>query len=143
MKSSSYKISIENKAQLADFIERCQKYGDNTNKINIKIDMVINGKKRSLKQNRYYWSVVIGESVKFYAKNFDKLIMDAMAALKLRVTPDFISWLFKMLFNGGKSTTRMSTKKMEDYHLKITSHMASYGCEIPQPNEECINQLLD
>lgn len=136
MKSSSHKISIENKAQLADFIERFQKYGDNNDKIDIKIDMTINGKERSLKQNNYYWSVVIGESVKFYAKNFDKLIIDSMTALKLKVTPDFIHLMFKMLFNKGKTTTDKKTDTMEDYILEIRGHMAGYGLDIPPPNEE-------
>ncbi len=130
-------IKITNKTEAYQFIYRLLNYLDRPDFKGITFEVVSEKPKRSLQQNKYYWGVVIEKAVDFYKQNIRLLIVDLMEAMNFALTPDFIHELFKMLFNGGKSTTGLKTDEMMNYQDKIRHHfLHKYGVDIPPPNEE-------
>jgi hypothetical protein len=102
-----------------------------------------NSRIRSLQQNNYLWGVVVEESLQFYKKNEGALVLDILDFIKADLTPAFIHELQKMGFNRSQSTTKLDTKGMEEYMLKIRVYMAQkHGLDISPPNEPPLEQLI-
>ncbi len=105
----------------------------------IVITVEVKSKKRSLKQNRYYWGVVV------------PLVKAGLTDAGWRYTTEQVHEDLKRDFNiveivneqSGEirksigSTTEMTTKQIMEYFAKITEWSAEYlGVEIPEPNEQ-------
>ncbi len=96
-------------------------------------------KKRSNRENRYYWGCVIPLVTQFF-RDAGNMVDgdDTHDFLKLRVgklaqnivTPD--GEVVKTL----GSTAKLSTVEFEAYMLRIRAWAAEYGLQIPEPNEE-------
>lgn len=98
---------------------------------NKEIQVTIERKKkdRSIHQNAYYWKIVVGilsEHFGYFKDEFHEILKWKF----LRIVKD----------NGletVKSTTRLSTKEMEDYLSKIRMWASSeFQIFIPEPNEK-------
>lgn len=105
----------------------------------IVITIEIKTKKRSLKQNKYYWGVVV------------PLVKEGMIGVGYRMTKETTHEYLISNFNiielvnehSGEilksigRTSEMNTKEMIDYFAKITLWSVTYlGVEIPEPNEQ-------
>lgn len=92
---------------------------------------------RSVKQNSFYWGVVIPWVVTFfqeYGNNFDA--MQVHEYLKSEVGKlDQIVDLPTGIARISGNTHKMSTKEFEDYLTKIRAWGAEWGLTIPLPNE--------
>lgn len=83
---------------------------------------------RSGRQNKYYWKVIIGILSEHFGYTKDEM----HEALKYH-------FLKERLDNGFcyvKSTSRLNTKEMEDYHSQIRQWASiEHNCFIPDPNQ--------
>jgi len=99
-------------------------------------------KLRSLKQNKYYWGVIVAEALEFYKKNEGAFLLDILDAVKADATPEFVHELFKMRFNKGKTTTKNKTDEMEAYMLELrVFFLQKHGLDLPPPNEPLLEEL--
>lgn len=96
-------------------------------------------RKRSNPQNRYYWGVVIPHvEAMFHEAGNDVDAETVHAFLKEHVG----SLVDTMFLPDGKrrtvtrSTTNLTTLEFEAYMEKVRSWAASFGYEIPLPNED-------
>ena len=83
---------------------------------------VYNADPKTTEQGGYLWTGVYDTAVSFYSDNIGAFIRDLMLATKAKITKAFVHELFKMMFNGGKSTKRMEKDKMAKYIDKILHH---------------------
>lgn len=126
----------------SEFRNRCETFYNNNNDGVLTVSVQSSSNKRSSKQNKYYWSVVIGKALGYYKENVRALIEDVLKALKFNVTRSFVHELFKMRFNGGRSTAKLDTKEMTEYWDKIREDFLDKGVDIPPPNEPEIEELV-
>jgi len=102
-----------------------------------------NSKLRSLRQNRYYWGVIVEEALEFYKKNEGAFLLDILDAVKADSSPEFVHEMLKMRFNKGKTTKKNKTDEMEEYMLKVRVHfLQKHGLDIAPPNEPPLEQLI-
>lgn len=133
-------IKITNKVDAFEFIARLQGYMAKPEFESISFQVVAHKPKRSIKQNSYYWGVVIQMTLEFYLNNIKALITDLMQAMRFELTPDFVHELFKLMFNKGLSTTKLKTDGMMAYQDAIREHFFhKYKVDIPPPNEPPID----
>lgn len=120
-------------------------------------------KQRSIQQNKYYWGVIIAESVQFYTENPVAFINDIFGALGVSlpemlkeaigklfrivsVSPsaDMVHSLFKMRFNKQKSTTDNNTVNAEEFHSIIREYFFhEYNFDIPPPNQPPLSTIME
>lgn len=87
------------------------------------------GKKRSLKQNAYYWGVIVNIIAEFMGED-ENGAHEALRYRFLKVRNDR-GEVYKI-----KSTTELSTAQAEDYYAKIRQTFSiEFGVQIPEPNE--------
>ena len=102
-------------------------------------------KTRSSDQNRYYFGVVVDSQVKHFKNDpfmFVKWLMEI--AKSGIITPDLIHELNKILYNGNKSTTKLSTRNFIDVFCNaIREDMLHYGelhIDLPPDNLTTIEE---
>ena len=102
-----------------------------------------NSKQRSNQQNKYYWGKLLEDVEGFYRNNQTAFILDVLEAVDADITPEFIHEMLKMRFNDRQSTTRNTTKTMEEYMLKLrVFFQQKHGLDIPPPNEPPLEELV-
>jgi len=82
---------------------------------------------RSERQNKYYWKVIIG------------LLSEHLGYTKDEMHEALASHFLKDVLDNGmeyvKSTSRLNTKEMEEYHSQIRQWASiEHSCFIPDPN---------
>lgn len=86
---------------------------------------------RSLKQNAYYWSVVL----ELLSEETGFTPVEVHEALKAKFLPSRTApW--KDLPIPSRSTTDLTTKEFEEYMAQVRTWAAQLGVLIPLPNEE-------
>lgn len=96
-------------------------------------------KPRSNPQNRYLFGMVYPKVAKYYTANVGDFIRDVLLAMKAKVTAEFIHELMKMMFNGSRTTTKLSTVGMMEYITLIREYFYhKYELDIPEPNSSCL-----
>lgn len=96
-------------------------------------------KRRSNKQNRYYWSVVVRticQMMQDAGNEMDEdethdFLREEVGKLKMAIIDPSGEPYFKL-----RSTTDLTTKEFEDYLEKIRAFAARFGYAIPMPQEE-------
>ncbi len=130
-------LEIRNKTDVFALSARLNEYFDSgkTEPVILKYESA--KPKRSNPQNSYYWSVVIAMALKFYTENVRAFLSDLMKATKFAFTREFVHELFKMLFNGGKTTTKHKTDTFSNEYInRIREHFYhEHEFDIPPPNE--------
>lgn len=93
--------------------------------------------KRSLKQNAYYWSVVVPAVTEFFREHGNYVDNnDVHEFLKLRVGKIAQNIVIDgEVFRSLGSTAKLTTTEFEDYQERIRAWAAGYGVMIPLPNE--------
>ena len=100
-------------------------------------------KTRSDEQNRYYWGGVVGAQAKHFKANPFLFVQWLVQLAKSGIiTPELIHELNKILYNGNKSTTKLSTRNFIDVFCnKIREDMLHYGeLHIDLPPEQLTNE---
>ena len=98
-------------------------------------------KRRSLKQNKTQWGPVYDPVLEYYEQHPADLGCDIMKAVRLcaardggGMDKDLVHWLMKQLFNGSRSTARLSTIQSAEYAGRIREYfLHEYEYEIPEP----------
>ena len=92
-------------------------------------------KKRSLRQNRYYWAVIISELSTELGHSEDEL-HEIFKTMFLTSEVDLVTNTGNKHFTISKSTTELTTEKMEIYLGKIRQFAEmELGIYLPLPNE--------
>lgn len=92
-------------------------------------------KLRSLRQNRYYWAVVISELSAELGHSEDEM-HEIFKTMFLTNEVDLVTKSGNKHFNITKSTTELTTAKMEVYLEKIRQFAdLELGIYLPLPNE--------
>jgi hypothetical protein len=93
------------------------------------------GRKRSLKQNNYYWVAVVPAIADFLRTHTpDATEEDAHELLKREFNPRHIKTA-KGTFKIGASTTKMTTNDFTEYVMRIQQWADENGVFIPNPQE--------
>lgn len=99
-------------------------------------------KRRSAKQNRWYWGVAIKtvqeELLRLEGEPYEKndihhYIIDQIVKTKFR-TKEVMGKL--VTYSETKSTSTMTTKEFNEFKFKIQVHFAQRGIDIPDPKED-------
>jgi len=98
------------------------------------------GKKRTVKQNRYYHGVVVDGALEHYKGNIESMVIDIWKATEAELTHDFVHELLKML--AKVKSTKKDTIGFEDLMTFFRLHFAEKGVDIREPNEEEKQGLL-
>ena len=114
--------------------------------ISVKIQKFV--KKRSDRQNRWYWGVAIPTIIKgIEEQNGELLEKDTAHALALSIT-DSIKLESKMLFGHNvlevkqKRTSDMNVQEFNEFYKKLQNSFAERDIIIPDPNQDnFINQI--
>jgi len=123
--------------RVTEYFRQLPKYG-------LTIKVSVDKPKRSNKQNAYYHTVVKKHVAEYYAENQADFLGDLINAMQAEITEEFIHELLKLMFLHGKSTTNNNTEKMEEYILAIREHFFhKYGLDIPQPNQEALQCIIE
>jgi hypothetical protein len=128
--------SIANKEEAFDFCNRLMAYvaSPKFQPLTVEADF---GKKRTLPQNNYYWTVIVDEALGHYGAFPAHLIHDLVSASKADLTKEFVHELFKTMFNHGRSTTKLDTVGKKQYQEAIRHHfLHEYQFNIPEPKED-------
>lgn len=123
------RYTIQNEAELAVAFQYAKRLLSETQKINIEIQK--QKMTRSIRQNRYYWGVVL------------KIVADELGYFPEEMHHCFATMFLKKIIKIGdrevetyNSTTRLKTDEFEDYLEKIRIFAAKeLGIIIPLPNE--------
>ena len=100
-------------------------------------------KRRSAKQNRWYWGVAIKtiqeELLRIEGEPYEKedihhYILSEVVKTKFR-TKEVMGKL--ITYSETKSTSSMTTKEFETFKFQLQVHFANRGIDIPEPNEDC------
>jgi hypothetical protein len=100
-------------------------------------------KRRSAKQNRWYWGVAIKtiqeELLRMEGEPYEKedihhYILNEIVKAKFR-TKDVMGKL--ITYTETKSTSAMTTKEFEVFKFQMQVHFSHKGIDIPDPNEDC------
>ena len=100
-------------------------------------------KRRSDKQNRWYWGVAIKtiqeELLRIEGEPYEKedihhYILSEIVKAKFR-TKEVMGKV--ITYAETKSTSAMSTKDFDLFKFKLQVHFANRGIDVPDPNEDC------
>lgn len=119
-----------------------QKHFDNEKAPLIKCTLQRATRRRSNKQNAAQWSVLYDNALDYYEKQPGSLARDSLQAIQFGIDKEFMHWVFKKLFNSGKSTAKLSTIESNEYAEKIRHHfLHEYQHKIPEPicDDEYLN----
>jgi hypothetical protein len=109
----------------------------------IQISIKKANKRRSAKQNRWYWGVAIKtiqeELLRIEGEPYEKedihhYILSEVVKTKFR-TKEVMGKL--ITYSETKSTSSMTTKEFETFKFQLQVHFANRGIDIPEPNEDC------
>ena len=100
-------------------------------------------KRRSDKQNRWYWGVAIKtiqeELLRIEGEPYEKedihhYILSEIVKAQFR-TKEVMGKV--ITYAETKSTSAMSTKDFDLFKFKLQVHFANRGIDVPDPNEDC------
>lgn len=109
----------------------------------IQISIKKHCKKRSSKQNKWYWGVAIKtiqeELLRIEGEPYEKedihhYILSEIVKAKFR-TKEVMGKV--ITYAETKSTSAMSTKDFDLFKFKLQVHFANRGIDVPDPNEDC------
>jgi len=105
-------------------------------RIGVKIERL--KKKRSLMQNAYYWAVVIPVFAEYmgYSKSEYEIVHGILKEMFLRT----IETKNNIEYARVKSTSELSTMEFMEFIQDLQRFGAEQGLNIPDPNEEVINE---
>jgi hypothetical protein len=104
--------------------------------------------KRSNPQNRYYWGVVIEKQYNHFAGDLVSFMGWMFKALRFKLTRDLVHEVNKIIYNSGKSTTKLKMDIfIENFANPIREDMLHHaGIDIPLPEDagllESYNEYL-
>jgi len=100
-------------------------------------------KRRSAKQNRWYWGIAIKtiqevllerEGEPYEKEDIHHYILNEIVKAKFR-TKEVMGKL--VTYSETKSTSAMTTKEFNTFKFQLQVHFANKQIDIPDPNEDC------
>lgn len=119
----------------------------NTSEVMVTIEKYFD--KRSLKQNAYYWGVVIPYVYNFYKDAYgEKLTKEEIHNYHLSKIAGHKVKMIEVLgeviiSNDGKSTSQMNTREFGDFIEKTHKFWAENDLFIPDPDEDYVTDNID